>query len=94
MLGWEIYIYEKLPKKNSTDHLVNARLAVDGLAWIEPLIKKGEAEYIGGNGYPDFYKVKAKDILVFMSKHPKLDQTKIKAFNGESMLFVEAWDQS
>ena len=35
----------------------------DGLDWIDNLVSEGKAEDLGGNGYPDYYKVQVQFVL-------------------------------
>jgi hypothetical protein len=67
MIGYSISVYEFVEGMDITsisNH--NEALATwtsggfDGLDWIDNLVSEGKAEDLGGNGYPDYYKVQVQ----------------------------------
>jgi hypothetical protein len=62
MLGWQVII------SKSGDTLCSWSTGIGGLAWLDELVKEGKAEDQGGNGYPNLYSAKAKEILTVLSE--------------------------
>jgi hypothetical protein len=71
MLGWHISVYRQTDGGSSPAGMqspAGARLAVwqtglDGLDWLEELVKAGKAIDLGGNGYPCRYTATAENII-------------------------------
>ena len=70
MIGYSISVYEFVEGVDITSiSNDNEALATwtsggfDGLDWIDNLVSESKAEDLGGNGYPDYYKVKAQVAL-------------------------------
>jgi hypothetical protein len=70
MIGYSISIYEFVEGVDITSiSNDNEALATwtsggfGGLDWIDNLVSEGKAEDLGGNGYPDYYKVQAQFVL-------------------------------
>jgi hypothetical protein len=70
MIGYSISIYEFVEGVDITSiSNDNEALATwtsggfGGLDWIDDLVSEGKAEDLGGNGYPDYYKVQAQFVL-------------------------------
>ena len=72
MLGWEIYINRLTVKRefdlmeeslNDDTLLATWITGIDGLNWINALVKEGKAEFLGGCGYPQSFSAKA-DVLI------------------------------
>ena len=71
MLGWHISVYRqadggKSPAKNESTQ--GARIAVwqtglEGLSWLDDLVKMNQAVDLGGNGYPNHYTAQSKHLI-------------------------------
>ena len=78
MLGWDISVYRQVDSGSSpakADSADGARLAVwqtglDGLQWIDDLVKVGRAVDLGGNGYPCRYTAQAQYLVPSILKGP------------------------
>ena len=62
MLGWQVII------SKGDDTLCSWSTGIGGLEWLDELVKEGKAEDQGGNGYPNLYSAKAKEILTVLSE--------------------------
>jgi hypothetical protein len=74
MIGYSISVYEFVEGMDITSiSNDNEALATwtsggfGGLDWIDNLVSESKAEHLGGNGYPDYYKVKAQVVLQALS---------------------------
>ena len=70
MIGYSISVYEFIEGEDITSisHDNEALITwtsggFGGLDWIDNLVSEGKAEDLGGNGYPDYYKVQAQFVL-------------------------------
>ena len=70
MIGYSISVYEFIEGIDITSiSNDNEALATwtsggfGGLDWIDNLVSEAKAEDLGGNGYPDYYKVQAQFVL-------------------------------
>ena len=70
MIGYSISVYEFVEGVDITSiSNDNEALATwtsggfGGLDWIDDLVSEGKAEDLGGNGYPDYYKVQVQFVL-------------------------------
>ena len=71
MLGWNISVYRQADGGTApatADSPEGERLAVwqtgiDGLDWIDELVKEGKAINLGGNGYPGRYTATAEHLF-------------------------------
>jgi len=70
MIGYSISVYEFVEGMDITSiSNDNEALATwtsggfGGLDWIDNLVSEGKAEDLGGNGYPDYYKVQVQFVL-------------------------------
>ena len=70
MLGWNISVYrlEQGAVRATTKSPTGVRLAVwqtglDGLDWIDELVKGGKARNLGGNGYPCRFTATAEHLI-------------------------------
>ena len=70
MIGYSISVYEFVEGVDITSiSNDNEALATwtsggfGGLDWIDNLVSEGKAEDLGGNGYPDYYKVQVQFVL-------------------------------
>ena len=70
MIGYSISVYEFIEGIDITSiSNDNEALATwtsggfGGLDWIDYLVSEGKAEDLGGNGYPDYYKVQVQFVL-------------------------------
>jgi hypothetical protein len=101
MLGFEIIIMRQQNKSMSPasfgidckTRLVSWFTGLNGLDWIEDLVKKNKALSLGGNGYPFEFTAKLKHIKSFVSK--ELDEAWSSTIcNSDEWLLIEVWDQS
>jgi len=73
MLGWQISVYRN---KNESGKPVNGTLAswqagLDGLDWIDGLVKQKRAVLLESNcGYPEVYKAKIRDVRPVILEGP------------------------
>jgi hypothetical protein len=71
MLGWEIQVYKQadggnLPAKPESERgnsIASWLTEMNGLNWIEDLVKVGKAIDLGGNGYPLTFTATAEDLI-------------------------------
>ena len=78
MLGWHISIYRQQAGGQSPatwDTAQGARIAVwqtgvDGLGWLNELVRSGKAVDLGGNGYPSKYAGTAEFLLPPIMEDP------------------------
>ena len=70
MLGWNISVYrlEQGAVPATTKSPTGLRLAIwqtglDGLDWLDELVKEGKAVNLGGNGYPCRFTATAEHLL-------------------------------
>ena len=71
MLGWHISVFRQTDGGSSpatADSKEGARLAVwqtdvDGLKWLDELVKANQAIDLGGDGYPNYYTAQAKYLV-------------------------------
>ena len=78
MTGWHISVFrqeEAAAKPASPDPVKGARLAVwqaddEGLAWIQALVKSGDAIDLGSDGYPSLYTAPTKHLIPTIIKGP------------------------
>jgi len=72
MLGWHISVYRQADGGSSSataESKEGARIAVwqtgiDGLQWLDELVRSGQAIELGGNGYPYRYTGQAEHIIL------------------------------
>jgi hypothetical protein len=96
MLGWNISVYrlEQEAVRATTTSPTGVRLAVwqtglDGLDWIDELVKEGKAMNLGGNGYPCRFTATAEHLIShFVNGVPEAQST--LSFEGSGML-MEGW---
>lgn len=78
MLGWHVSVFKQADGGFRHAQLGGAegpRLAVwqtkvDGLHWLDELVKKGTVIDLGGNGYPSSYTGLAKDLIPWIISGP------------------------
>jgi hypothetical protein len=83
VLGWHISVYRQKDGGGSPatwESKEDTRIAVwqsgvDGLRWIDDLVKAGKAIDLRGNGYPNRYTAAAENLLPHMSSDPPLART-------------------
>ena len=61
MLGWEVIV--KKDADNAGQSLISWTTGLDGLFWLDELVKQGLVQDLGGNGYPNKYSGQASIIL-------------------------------
>jgi len=97
MLGWNISVYrlEQGAVRATTKTPTGVRLAVwqtglDGLDWIDELVKEGKATNLGGNGYPCRFTGTAEHLIPhFVNGIPEAHSP--SSFEGSGML-MEGWE--
>jgi hypothetical protein len=71
MLGWDVSVRREVEESapNATDGLLLASWQTGpfGLQWLDELVKDGKAIDLGGNGYPDRYRVVANVLLPILT---------------------------
>src|SRR5689334_13239047 len=78
MLGWEIIICRQPDGGTSPATMESARgdsiatwtTSVDGLNWLDPLVKAGKVMDLGGNGYPVRFTGTAGDLVLRLFQQP------------------------
>lgn len=75
MLGWNINIWRQLEPPTTPSHkrqgfIAGWEVTLEGLAWLDALVEKGEALDLGGNGYPLFYKASAAVVASQLAQGP------------------------
>lgn len=93
MLGWNIAVY-RLKNKNiipSASTELGKRLAVwqtglDGLDWLDELVKENKALDLGGNGYPNRYVAQAQNIIPAIKDKPPLAKDVWSSDEGDILL--------
>ena len=97
MLGWHISVYKQTDSVLSpaTDTSSNGlRLAVwqadlDGLSWLDELVRHGKATNLGGNGYPYRYTITTKHLIPqIMNKPPGANEVWL---SGPQDVLSEKW---
>lgn len=112
MLGWNISIFlqkddAELPgpvEPQVGKLLATWRAGLDGLDWIDELVRQGKATDLGGDGYPRRYGTTAenlsRDLIESYSQSSdqhvgvKIDISAIKSCIPRDKLLIEAWDES
>ncbi len=104
MIGYSISVYEVIEGMDITSiSNDNEALATwtsggfGGLDWIDNLVSEGKAEDLGGNGYPDYYKVQAQFVLNALTKDtPKnerqtiMDDENVMSSDWQSKIDISA----
>jgi len=91
MLGWEIFISVESPEQSEAKELTLAYwlTGMNGIHWIEDLVKEGKAEDAGGNGYPCTFFSTARVILPLILRGlPKHEGPEII---GEDYIMPKNW---
>ena len=78
MLGWHISVLRQADGGSSpatAESKEGARLAVwqtdvDGLQWLDELVKANQAIDLGGDGYPNYYSAQAKYLVSEIADGP------------------------
>jgi hypothetical protein len=78
MLGWNISVYRQTNEGNSPateDSLMGTRVAIwqtglDGLDWIQALVKDAKAIDLGGTGYPWRFTAKSEHLIPRITAGP------------------------
>lgn len=98
MLGWEIFIHTELSESRNQEDwhwpkdenvLATWRANVAGINWLKKLVKDGRAEYLGGNGYPERYLAKHKDLMPIIKQGPPTDKGPMVI--GENYFTPSGW---
>jgi len=99
VLGWNISVYrlEQGAVRATTASLTSARLAVwqtglDGLDWIDELVKQNKAINLGGNGYPCRFTATAEHLLPHFV-NGALEAHSRRSFEASGML-MEGWEDT
>jgi hypothetical protein len=97
MLGWNISVYrlEQGAVRATTKTPTGVRLAVwqtglDGLDWIDELVKEGKAMNLGGNGYPCRFTGTAEHLIPHFVNGISEAHSPF-SFEGSGML-MEGWE--
>jgi len=98
MLGWNISVYKQCNDGSSqatSKSATGIRLAVwqtglEGLNWIEKLVKTGKVISLGGGGYPSRYTATAQNLIPHITKEPPLaNQVWVREEND---IIIEGWE--
>lgn len=63
MLEWEVIVKKESDADQAGQSLMSWSTGLDGLSWLDELVKQGLAQDLGGNGYPNKYSGQASIIL-------------------------------
>jgi hypothetical protein len=80
MLGWDVIVYKQADGGNSPANSESERgnsiaawlTEMNGLNWLEALVKAGNAMDLGGNGYPLAFTATAEDLIPRFVQGPPL----------------------
>jgi hypothetical protein len=91
MLGWDVIVKKESDADGAGQPLASWATGIDGLAWLDELVKQRLAQDLGGNGYPNKYSGQASFILPKIV--PNLPSYEGKAVMGEDYALVggENW---
>jgi len=98
MLGWNISVYKQDNDGSSqatTKSSTGIRLAVwqtglEGLNWIEELVKTGKVISLGGGGYPSRYTATAENLIPqIIDKPPMANKAWVR---NENDIIIEGWE--
>lgn len=110
MLGWSVMVRalspEECTRSGSDSAFLLARwdARVDGLGFLDALVRQGKARKLLSGGYPERYVAKAADFLPLIANRPpgtlgprtevlRYDD-RIAACAAEQLLTIDAWDLS
>lgn len=68
MLGW-FFIVRRIDKKEQATELARWQSGASGIDWVIELVNNGAASG-GGDGYPNTYRVRARDVLPLLDSPP------------------------
>ena len=109
MLGWWIVISQGQPDGAMLDKesiLASWEVGLGGLRWLDDLVADSKAQKLRGDGYPNRYQGKAADVLPLLDEvtgkidftHKlfklKVERERMMACPPESVVTIDAWDQS
>jgi hypothetical protein len=63
MLGWQVFVNKEAEADRAGQSMMSWNTGLDGLSWLDELVKQGLAQDLGGSGYPNKYIGKASIIL-------------------------------
>jgi hypothetical protein len=89
MLGWEVFAFRNSSAKRD-DLVVHWMTSVFGLDWLDQLVKYGKANDLGGNGYPNRYKVPANVLIPFLSNGLPANRSPLVI--GDDYVLPEGWE--
>jgi len=98
MLGWNISVYRQDGDGSSpatAESVAGVRLAVwqtglEGLNWIEELVKAGKVISLGGDGYPCRYTATAENLVSQIIDEPPMAKGVWAC--GENDIITEQWE--
>ena len=98
MLGWNISVYRQDGDGSSpatAESVAGVRLAVwqtelEGLNWIEELVKAGKVISLGGDGYPCRYTATAENLISQIIDEPPMAKGVWAC--GENDIITEQWE--
>jgi hypothetical protein len=78
MLGWEVIVYKQAdggnspakPESEPGNSIASWLTGMNGLNWLETLVKAGNAMDLGGNGYPLAFTATAEDLIPQLVQGP------------------------
>lgn len=109
MMGWWIVVSQGQPDGvmiDKVDTLASWETGLSGLRWLNNLVASGKARKLRGDGYPNRYEARAADVLPLLAEvtgridftyklfKPKFDRKRIAACPSDSVVTIDAWDQS
>ena len=91
MLGWEVVVKKESDADGAGQSLVSWTTGIDGLAWLDELVKQGLAQDLGGNGYPNKYSGQASTILSKIVPNPPGYEGKVVIGEDYALVGGENW---
>ena len=88
MLGWEVFAFRSSSAKRE-DLIVHWMTSVFGLDWLDRLVKDGKATDLGGDGYPNRYKIPAGVLIPILSKGLPANSSPLVI--GDDYVLPEGW---
>jgi hypothetical protein len=79
MLGWEFFVTRQVATSAVSDaakekSVASWRAGLGGTEWLDNLVSNGVAADLGGNGYPNLYKIPASALVAILGQGlPKHD---------------------
>lgn len=100
MLGWHVCVMKAddvgadYSRSADASELCSWSTGLHGTGWIERLLELEKAKDLGGNGYPNRFLVRARDLRDALPEDQKINARPLQGLDADDLLVIEAWDQS